>query len=985
MTTTSYNVYQQITSVRLASTANLSGNYFNGALNNGVGATLTALSVGSLSIDGVLVEVGDRILIKNQTATNQNGLYVVQSTGSFAGLWMLERAPDFQSVEQLKVGQYFTVGAGDTLAGSMYVLVEPLPDTIGLSNFIFVDVGDTGSPSGPFLLKSANLSDLPNRETGFTNIGLGSGAFLIIDESDFIAGLYTLTNPCPNLILVNATSPGNAVRLPPLNEPQSFIPSQGPVFFIDQGFEGIDVQDSNGAVISPLEAPACEQFILTSDAFPQGVWFVRSFVSTVNGRSGDVVIPEGDVIHQQLWVNFADGLDTNEGGISDPFKTYAAATAFAELSASPTNRYVINLIGDQASTTPLLYPYIDLCWYAGTWTVTGGLSLDVSWDNTVNNEVITITGMKLSGFWAFSWVGVSGNVVRFLDCDHSLTTSGNFLSNAASNTLMIINDTSPTPTGYSSDLFITQSNSYLQGVKINNEIRYDIILDGYALTHYLYDSQIPFGIVLKKSFVNTSTQNVYVKNTPMPTGSPVLEDDLSNVIIDSDSYQNTPTFVGAGTYANIQTVGVNGNPMVIYIDKSFGNDANNGSINAPMKTYEAARLSLIARFGVNLPLLGATIVVIGDQDMTGIDLMFTPGISIEAYNPYLSGFSNVVNVVLDPTWGTDFSQVQVRNVYIYITGNYNFIFPAIDPSGSSLLKFVNCQFNTGGFITITGAGGVGIENVTFENCTVDFLNYTPGFTAENVNLYLINTDLTVSVITMTVSTALGRNYILAINDARFYTDDITVITNSTDTLTTYINACNTMGKTLTIDGNLNTVNVDSTSYMFTLALAGGATLANLILPTKTDGMTNSSFTPLNYTPAGGTLFSANTLTGNLKGIDNSLAGKASVIPYQETSSLTNVMVANNEYTANAGSVVSLTLPITAVVGSTIRVNGKGAGGWRIDQQNAGHVIHVGAASTTVGAGGSLASATQFASITLRCITANDVWEAISFAGTFTPV
>ena len=129
-----------------------------------------------------------------------------------------------------------------------------------------------------------------------------------------------------------------------------------------------------------------------------------NFVPTGGGGT----IPD-NVIKQQLWVDAVNGSDANDGGEYTPFASYAAATAFAALTASPTNRFLIRIIGDQAATTPLMYPFQDLLFTNGTFTVTGGWSTDVSWDNVVNNEVVTFEGMKLAGFWSFVWDGNTGN------------------------------------------------------------------------------------------------------------------------------------------------------------------------------------------------------------------------------------------------------------------------------------------------------------------------------------------------------------------------------------------------------------------------------------------------------------------------------------------------------------------------------------------------------------------------------------------------
>ncbi len=122
-----------LTPVRLASTSNIAGTYYNGPNNNGVDATLT-IAASSLTIDSVLCAVGDRVLLQTQTTTYQQGIYVVSS---IAATVVLTRADDMQSIEQMKAGQYVSVGAGSVLAGNFYSLVEPLPQVIGVDAIVF--------------------------------------------------------------------------------------------------------------------------------------------------------------------------------------------------------------------------------------------------------------------------------------------------------------------------------------------------------------------------------------------------------------------------------------------------------------------------------------------------------------------------------------------------------------------------------------------------------------------------------------------------------------------------------------------------------------------------------------------------------------------------------------------------------------------------------------------------------------------------------
>ncbi|CAB4128028.1 hypothetical protein UFOVP100_4 [uncultured Caudovirales phage] len=122
-----------LTPVRLASTSNVSGTYYNGPNNNGVGATLT-VAASSLTIDSVVCNVGDRVLLQTQSTTYQQGVYIVESIGSTV---VLQRAADQQSLEQFKAGEYVAVGAGSVNAGNFYTLVEPLPQAIGVNAIVF--------------------------------------------------------------------------------------------------------------------------------------------------------------------------------------------------------------------------------------------------------------------------------------------------------------------------------------------------------------------------------------------------------------------------------------------------------------------------------------------------------------------------------------------------------------------------------------------------------------------------------------------------------------------------------------------------------------------------------------------------------------------------------------------------------------------------------------------------------------------------------
>jgi len=100
---------------------------------------------------------------------------------------------------------------------------------------------------------------------------------------------------------------------------------------------------------------------------------------------------------------------------------------------------------------------------------------------------------------------------------------------------------------------------------------------------------------------------------------------------------------------------------------------------------------------------------------------------------------------------------------------------------------------------------------------------------------------------------------------------------------------------------------------------------------------------------------------------------------------TQAMSVNNGYFANNAGTLVFTLPATCVVGSVIAVAGmNNATGWQI-AQNAGQQIFFGAASTTSGTGGSLASTKTYDAVYMVCNVANTSFVVINSIGNITVV
>lgn len=188
----SMNQFEAYPHVRLVAATNQTGTYFNGATNNGVGATFT-YATGSLTIDSVVVNAGDFILFSGQTSAYQNGIYQCIVAGATGVAAVLQRRGDFQCREQIRMGHYVPVSAGTTYGGSVWTLIEPAPAAIGApasgtaNNINFATI--TAGGSSLFLQVANNLSDVASASTSVTNLGFTKTAAAI---SNAVTQLGTL-------------------------------------------------------------------------------------------------------------------------------------------------------------------------------------------------------------------------------------------------------------------------------------------------------------------------------------------------------------------------------------------------------------------------------------------------------------------------------------------------------------------------------------------------------------------------------------------------------------------------------------------------------------------------------------------------------------------------------------------------------------------------------------------------------------------------
>ena len=139
-------------SVRVATTANLASNY------NNAGGTLTnSGSNAALQLDGITVVAANRVLVKDQTAGAENGIYVVTTVGDGSTAWVLTRAEDANASAEMTGGVFTFVEEGTVGADNGYVFTHNGAPTLGSTALTVSQFSGAGQiVAGDALSKSGN-------------------------------------------------------------------------------------------------------------------------------------------------------------------------------------------------------------------------------------------------------------------------------------------------------------------------------------------------------------------------------------------------------------------------------------------------------------------------------------------------------------------------------------------------------------------------------------------------------------------------------------------------------------------------------------------------------------------------------------------------------------------------------------------------------------------------------------------------------------
>jgi hypothetical protein len=169
------------TTVALTQEGELSSVFANsGGAGNGSGS-----GSGFFIIDGVSLNVGDRVLVKNQSDATKNGIYNVTPSPTYSGQQILSRAPDANSDAEVTAGMFVFVTEGTVNADSGWVLTTNDTITLGTTALTFAQFSGAGQiTAGAGMVKSGNTLDVGTASTSRIVVNADNIDLATVTQSD---------------------------------------------------------------------------------------------------------------------------------------------------------------------------------------------------------------------------------------------------------------------------------------------------------------------------------------------------------------------------------------------------------------------------------------------------------------------------------------------------------------------------------------------------------------------------------------------------------------------------------------------------------------------------------------------------------------------------------------------------------------------------------------------------------------------------------
>lgn len=424
-----------------ATTADLGTVTYNNG-SSGVGATLTnAGTQATLVIDGHTFTATDvtnavRILVKDESNSAYNGVYVLTNQGSGSTNWSMVRATDYDSsgtgTNEIDAGDFFLVLSGTANANTSWVQQTLLPIIVGTTGLVFTQFGaPVLYTAGTGLTLAGNQFSITNTAVTANSYGSASsvGTFTVnaqgqltaasdvniaISASQITSGTLgvanggTGTTSLTGYLKGNGTSAFTAVS----TIPSSDITGLGTMATQNASAVAITGGTINGTAIGGTTAAAGTFTTVNATTYASGTWNGTTIGTAYGGTGLTGFTAANNAIYSTSSSALTAGtLPTAAGGtglttFTSGGAVYATSTTALTTGTLPATAggtgFASYTVGDllYASTTTALSKLADVA--TGSVLVSGGVGVAPAWSASPTLTTSLTTPLVIGGTTASS-------------------------------------------------------------------------------------------------------------------------------------------------------------------------------------------------------------------------------------------------------------------------------------------------------------------------------------------------------------------------------------------------------------------------------------------------------------------------------------------------------------------------------------------------------------------------------------------------------
>jgi hypothetical protein len=329
----------------VATTGNLSATYINGV--SGVGATLTSTVNAALVIDTHTLAVNDRVLVWQQSAGLENGIYSVTDAGSPTTPWILTRATDADNspAGELQNGDFTFIQVGATYGGFGFILNTTGTITVGVTAINYVQFNAAQVVAAGFGLQELTPNVL-SVDTSVIATVASLGSYLT--SATAAATYYPLTNPSGYISGITSLDVTTALGYTPYN-------ATNPAGYIT-GITSLDVTTALG--FTPYDSTNPAGYITSAALSPYLTSATAASTYTPLTRNLTINGVTQDLSADRTWTVSAGAITNFEGTLAADVTMSATNTWYTGASVSLTaGTWLINahITLNRAATTAQQY------------------------------------------------------------------------------------------------------------------------------------------------------------------------------------------------------------------------------------------------------------------------------------------------------------------------------------------------------------------------------------------------------------------------------------------------------------------------------------------------------------------------------------------------------------------------------------------------------------------------------------------------------